>query len=280
MVLPKGRIFDGVKKLMIDAGYKFQLSGRGLRSTIKGLDISIKVMKPQNIPTLLALGKHDIGFSGYDWVVETKTKSDIQLLMDLELDKVKIVSAIPKQFEPKKLFSKKIVVASEYENITKSYLDKKGYDYHFILVHGATEVFPPEDADMIVDNCSTGTTLKENNLEILDVLLGSSTNFLASQKSMENNKKRELIKQMEMLFKSVLFARKRVVLEMNIPAAKKNIIEKLPAMKYPTVSKLAEGKGFAIKIVVKKDIVANLVPKLKKWGATDILEYQLNKVIK
>ena len=280
IVLPKGRIFDEVAKLMSSAGYPVSLSGRGLRTKITNSEFFVKVMKPQNIPLLLALGKHDIGFSGYDWIYETATKEGIETIMDLGLNKVDIVAAIPQSMTQDFLTTHKIIVASEYKKISKEYLEKKGYNYRFISVHGATEVYPPEDADMIIDNCSTGTTLRENNLKIVDTILPSATCFIASKLSMKNPKKAEQIQKMKMLFESVLTARQKVMLEMNVELEKKDIIKKLPAMRCPTVAPLAQDKGFAVKIVVDKIDVSTLIPKLKKWGATDILEYQLNKVVK
>jgi ATP phosphoribosyltransferase len=141
-------------------------------------------------------------------------------------------------------------------------------------------VFPPDDADMIIDNTSTGRTLKDNSLFIVDTLLESSTRFVASKTAMANKEKRDRIEELCMLFTSVLDGRERVVLEMNLPKnGFEEIVASLPAMRSPTVSPLYGDKGFAVKIAVKKSEIPDLIPRLKKSGATDIVEYDLRKVV-
>ncbi len=278
IVVPKGRIFDKLVTLINDAGYGVEPNGRGLKPKTADRDIEVKIMKPQNIPPLLALGSHDVGFSGYDWKIETD--SDIEEIMDLGFDPVRIVAAVPTSMSSEDLKTRKIVVASEYEKITTDYLKREGFKYQFLRVHGATEVFPPDDADMIVDNTSTGTTLRENNLRIVEDVLTSSTRFFANKSALEDPWKKEKIEEMKMLFESVLSARKRIMIEMNIPEKNKNdIIQNLPCMKSPTISKLYGENGYAVKVVVLKTDAAKLIPQLLKLGATDILEYELNKVI-
>ena len=178
------------------------------------------------------------------------------------------------------LSQKKIVVASEYEQIAARYLDKKKYRYILLRTFGATEVFPPEDADMIIDNVSTGRTLKEHNLAVIDTILESSTRFYANKEALSDPWKREKIDEMKMIFQAVQDARQRVMLEMNVPKDKlEQIVKFLPCMRSPTVAPLYGEQGFAIKIAVKKREVIKLIPLLKKYGATDILEYDFRKVV-
>jgi len=279
IVLPKGRIFEKVVDLLNDAGYRVLLTGRNLRPRAENSDFIIKIMKPRNIPLLLSLGRHDIGFSGYDWIYETGVENQLKTLMDLEFNPVKIVAAIPNDLSVAQLKNKTIIVASEYEKISKNWLDKNDFTYKLLTVHGATEVYPPEDAHMIIDNTSTGSTLRDNNLKIIDTVMHSSTNFIACKKALTNPWKNEKINEIKMLFKSVLDARKKSILEMNIPQNKQFIIEKLPCLKSPTVMPLASNQGFAIKTIINKNQIAKLLPQLKQWGATDILEYDLKKVL-
>jgi len=278
IVIPKGSIYQGVAELFADAGIVLKRNERGYRPEVDDKEIEIKIMRPQNIPRLIELGSHDAGFTGYDWVVETN--ADVVEVMDLGIDAVQIVAAVSREFQEEDLHRKRIVVASEYENITRRFLEKNKYEYLFLRTYGATEVFPPDDADMIVDNTSTGETLREHNLRIIATLMSSSTRFIANRKTMADVKKQEKIMELKTLFQSVLDARSRVMLEMNIPKERfEQVIKILPAMRSPTIAPLYKEQGFAVKVAVKKNEVARLIPRLKKEGAIDILEYEFRKVV-
>ena len=122
LVIPKGIIYENVAKLLYEAGISIQCNERIYRPFVSDPDIEMKIMKPQNIAKLIELGSHDAGFTGYDWIVETR--ADVTEVLDLSLDPVKIVAAIPKNLKRRDLYERKIVVASEYENIAKSFLKK------------------------------------------------------------------------------------------------------------------------------------------------------------
>ncbi|MFH1437557.1 MAG: ATP phosphoribosyltransferase [Pseudomonadota bacterium] len=278
VVVPKGRIQDGVVRLMAEAGFGMEIDRRVYTPRTDDPDLEVKIMKPQNIPQLVELGSHDAGFTGHDWLVETG--ADVVEILDLGLDPVKIVAAMPEKMCGKTPEKDKLVVASEYRGISEKYLAGKGYGYVLLRTYGATEVFPPDDADMIVDNISTGRTLKEHGLAIVDTILESSTRFIANKEAMQDAAKAEKIGTMKMLFQSVLDARQRVMLEMNIPEDKlEALVAMLPCMKSPTVAPLYGQKGFAVKAAVKRIEVAGLIPRLKKLGASDILEYSFRKVV-
>ncbi len=278
MVIPKGRIYSNVVKLLNDSGFGVEVDERVYVPRIDDSEIEAKIMKPQNIPRLVELGSHDVGFTGYDWVVETE--ANVIEIMDLQFDPVKIVAAIPEVLIKKDLNKRRIVVASEYEQIAAQYLEQKKYNYILLRTFGATEVFPPEDADMIIDNISTGRTLKEHNLQMIDTIMESSTRFIANKAAVNDHWKKEKIDEMKMIFQAVLDARQRVMLEMNVPKEKfEEIVKFLPCMRSPTVSPLYGEQGFAVKVAVKKHEVIKLIPLLKKYGATDILEYDFRKVV-
>jgi len=133
---------------------------------------------------------------------------------------------------------------------------------------------------MIIDNTSTGRTLKEHNLHIVAILLESSTRFIGNKGALVNPEKNEKISEMKMLFQGVLDARNRVMLEMNVPKEKfDEIVKVLPCMRSPTVAPLFGEQGYAVKVAVRRTEVAKLIPLLKKLGATDILEYDFRKVV-
>jgi ATP phosphoribosyltransferase len=278
VLLPKGRIYENVKALFAGAGIKIDLPERAYRPIVNQDDIEAKVMKPQNIGKLLELGSHDVGFTGRDWIEETD--ADVEEIMDLGFDKVRIIAAVPNAMDDKAIQSKKVIVATEYENIAKKWLESRKLNYLVVRTYGATEVFPPDDADMIVDNTATGRTLVENGLRIVDTILQSSTRMFASKQAMKDPAKKQKIMELKMLFEGVLDARDRVMLEMNVTKNKfDSLVKGLPAMRSPTVSPLYGDDGFAIKIAVSRSAVPNLLPRLKELGATDILEYELRKVI-
>lgn len=278
IAIPKGSIYESVVTLLVDAGIHIYKNERVYRPIVNDPELEIKILRPQNIPELIEYGSHDTGFTGKDWIVESQV--EVVEVLDLKLDPVKIVSAIPENMDEKNLRKKRIIVASEYERLTKNFLDKEGFRYRYVRTYGATEVYPPEDADMIVDNTATGNTLKEHKLKIFKVIMDSTTRFIASKKIIKDIWKRNKIEELKMVFQAVLDARERVMLEMNVPKDKFDAIVKiLPCMRSPTVAPLYGEKGFAVKVAVKKNEVAKLIPKLKKLGATDILEYEFRKVV-
>jgi ATP phosphoribosyltransferase len=279
ILIPKGRIFENIGALFAEAGLPLKLADRTYRPLIgDGGQFEAKIMKPQNVGTLLEIGAHDCGFTGIDWIKESG--ADVEETLDLGFDKVQIVAACPLSIGDKELASKKITAATEYVNLADRWLKAKGYDYRVLRTYGATEVFPPDDADIIIDNTATGQTLKDNGLRVIDTLLESSTRFVASREAMADKGRRKQIEELAMLFKAVLEGRDKVMLEMNVTnEAFSTLVEGLPAMRSPTISPLYKDSGYAVKIAVKKSEAPALIPKLKALGAADIVEYELRKVI-
>jgi ATP phosphoribosyltransferase len=278
ILLPKGRIFDNVAKLFEEAGFPIALADRTYRPVMGASWLDAKIMKPQNVAELLELGSHDAGFTGIDWIKESGAQ--VEEILDLGLDRVRVVAAAPASLGEVDLKAKKIVVATEYINLAESWLMTNGYRYRILRTYGATEVFPPDDADLIVDNTASGQTLRDNGLKIIDTILESSTRFVAGKAAMADKEKRARIEELAMLFKAVLDARERVMLEMNVAADRfASLVSGLPAMRSPTVSPLNGDNGYAVKIAVRRREVPELLPKLKKLGAVDIVEYDLRKVV-
>jgi ATP phosphoribosyltransferase len=278
MVIPKGRLYGKVVQLLNEAGFAVEADAQAYRPKVGFPGFEAKVMKPQNTPRLIELGAHDIGFTGLDWVVESG--AHLAEVMDLGFDPVRIAAAVPASFSESRAQGRKIIVASEYETITRRFLDERGYRYVFLRTYGATEVFPPDDADMIVDNVGTGRTLQTHGLRILAVLMESTTRLVASPAALKDPWKRERIAEMEVLLRGVLDARGRVMLEMNVPADNlEAVVGLLPCMRSPTVSALFGDSGYAVKAAVPRQEANRLIPILKKRGATDILEYTFEKVV-
>jgi ATP phosphoribosyltransferase len=283
LTIPKGRIQDKVMTLLGQIGMNFLADGRSYRPLCSDPYIVTKLLKSQNIPSLVALGRHDCGFSGYDWIVEQD--AEVVELLDLNFDPVKIVAAMPEDlvgnddFKTKD-FGRILIVASEYKNLTRRFIERNNLNAIFVQTFGATEALPPEDADVIVDNTSTGTTLKHNRLIIVEELMRSTTRFICNKQALEDPMKRKMLEEMTMLMKSTLLAKQKVMLEMNVSKEDfERVVSNLPCMRAPTISELYNGDGYAIKIAVPVKDVPDLIPTLVAHGARDILEYKVEKIV-
>ncbi len=278
MVLPKGRLYGEVVRLLNDAGFAVEAEAEAYRPSVGLPGFEAKVLKPQNIPRLVELGTHDLGFTGRDWVVESGAR--LTELMDLGFNPVRLAAAVPMDFSEEDARRRRIIVASEYETIAGLFLAERGFEAVLLRTYGATEVFPPEDADMIVDNVATGRTLRAHGLRIFAELMESTTRLVADPAALRDPWKRERIEETMLLLRSVLDARNRIMLEMNVPADRLDgIIALLPCLRSPTVAPLFAGQGYAVKAAIPRSEAARLIPRLKKAGAGDILEYEFGKVI-
>ena len=284
ILLAKGRIYESVYELLNDVGISIHLPERTYFPSTNQDDLAFQVVKPQITSILLAQNKADLGFSGKDWVFENEVQDNVVEIMDLGFDPVKIVAAIPDSKDFDKLLSEPLTIATEYQTLSKKWLKDKKIDGTIFRTWGTSEGFVQDNEDAIaqilIDNTSTGSSLKANRLKIVDTLMESSTRMYASKSAWENPEKKQKILELKMLFEAVLAARSRVMLEMNVSKANfENLINGIPSMKSPTVSPLFGDNGYAVKIAVKKSEIPNLLPKLQALGATDILEYELRKVM-
>lgn len=279
LALPKGRMQEGVFRLFSDAGISVRADTRGYRPTIALPGIDTKILKPQNVVEMLQAGSRDVGFAGADWVAELN--ADLVEVLDTELDAVRLVAAAPRAIVADGTLPKRrIVIASEYERLTRNWIDAHGLDAIFVRSYGATEVFPPEDADCIVDIAASGETLRAQNLLVFDELMRSSTRLYANPRSMEIPEIRESIERLAMILRSVIRARDRVMLELNVGAdALDSIVRTLPCMREPTISPLHGGNGYAVKAAVPREGLALLIPQLKAAGGTDLVVTQLKQII-
>ena len=284
ILLAKGRIYESVYELLSDVGISIHLPDRTYFPTTNQEDLAFQVVKPQIVSLLLANNKADMGFSGKDWVYENGCQDDVVEIMDLGFDPVRIVAAIPEARDFDKLLKAPVTIATEYQALSKKWVDEKKIDGKIFRTWGTSEGFVQDNEDSIaqilIDNTSTGSSLKANRLKIVDTLMESSTRMYASKTAMADPAKKQKIMELKMLFETVLNARSRVMLEMNCAEDKfDTLIKGIPSMKSPTVSPLFGGNGYAIKIAVKKSEVPTLLPKLQSLGASDIVEYELRKVM-
>ena len=185
IALPKGRMFDEIVALLKGAGITIRNSERGYRPAISLKNFNAKILKPRNVISMLVADARDVGFAGADWLDEMGV--ELHEIIDTGLNPVRLVVAAPVELlENGQLPNRPLVVASEYPNIAQRWIESKGIDAEVLTTYGATEVFPPEDADLIIDNTSTGSTLRANGLQIIDEIMKSSTRLYASKEAMEN----------------------------------------------------------------------------------------------
>jgi ATP phosphoribosyltransferase len=279
LAVPKGRMYDGVVALLSEAGINVTQTARSYRPFTTLERCEVKILKPQNIVEMLHEGSRDLGFAGADWVAELD--GNLVEVLDTELDPVRVVAAAPGEMLIEgELPDQPLVVASEYERLTRRWIADRGLDAHFVRSYGATEVFPPEDADLIVDNAATGSTLEANDLEVVDVLMRSSTRLYASPRAFDDPARRARIDDLTLLVRSVLEARRRVMVEVNIAEDRlPALLEVLPCMRRPTVSHLAGGDGYAVKAAVPRAELPSVVPRIKEAGGTDIVVTRLAQIV-
>ena len=284
ILLAKGRIYESVYELLSDVGISIKLPDRTYFPTTNQKDLAFLVVKPQITSWLLANNKADLGFSGKDWVYENGVEDKVEEIMDLGFDGVRIVAAIPNTVDYDALLKTPVTIATEYQNLSKRWVENKKIDGTIFRTWGTSEGFVQDSEDalaqILIDNTSTGSSLKANNLKIVDTIMESSTRMYASKEALKDPAKKQKIMELKMLFEAVLNARGKVMLEMNVANDKfDNLVKGLPSMRSPTVSKLFGDNGYAVKIAVQKSEVPTLLPKLQQLGATDIVEYELRKVL-
>lgn len=282
--IPKGSLQEATIGLFKKAGFEITTSDRSYYPSINDPEIEVMLVRAQEMARFVEDGAIDAGITGKDWVAETNAKvvEVAELLYAKQgLNKVKWVLAVPgnsKINSVKDLNGKRI--STELVQITKKWLKKKGVKAKVEFSWGATETKCPKLADAIVELTETGSSLKANRLRIVEPLFESTTRLIVNRKSWLDRWKKEKIELIKMLLLSVLMAKKRVMLEMNV--SKENLqrlVNVLPCMKSPTIAELYGGKGYAVKAAVDREDIAKIIPLIKKAGATDILEYEFEKVI-
>ncbi len=279
LALPKGRMETGVLALLADAGIRVTFGRRGYRPSLSLEGFETKILKPQNIVEMLHLGSRDLGFAGADWVAELG--AELVEVLDTGLDPVRVVAAALPEFAGDDLAQRlPFRVASEYQQLTRAWLERRGLQARVVRSYGATEVFPPEDADLVVDNTATGETLKANGLIIIDELMRSSTRLYANPAALEVPEKRARIERLTLLLRSVLDARQRVMLEVNVAAEHlEAVIAVLPSMREPTMSPLHGARGFALKAAVLRRDLPAIIPEIKARGGTDLVVTALAQIV-
>jgi len=281
--IPKGSLEEATFKILNESWTKVNRKSRTYRVYLDDPDITVKMLRPQEIPNLVADGLYDVGITGKDWIGETD--SDVEPILDLEYGKIKLVIAIPDKYKFKNLddmiadYAKKkkiLRISSEYLTTTSKFIKQcKSYKKYYtskdplivtpwvrlgtnknVQIHlsfGATEAKPPEDVDAIMDVTETGTTLKQNQLKIVDEVLESSAYLIVNKASLKDKSKREKIFDIVTLMRGAVRGRKYLHVYLNV---KENNLQKLlkqiPSLKRPTVSPLSEKGWYGVNTIILK----------------------------
>lgn len=282
--LPKGSLEESTVAMFKQAGYKIDIKSRSYYPTIDDPEIECVLIRAQEMSRYVAEGLLDAGLTGYDWIMENGL--EVVEIAELVYGKVgrnplRWVLAVPNDSDikgPKDLEGKRI--ATEAVGMTQRYLAKHGVTANVEFSWGATEVKPPHLADAIVEITETGSSLKANNLKIIDTLCETTTRFIANKEAAKDPFKRQKMERLAMLLKAVLAAENRVGLMMNVHKDKlQAVLAKLPALQRPTVAHLSDENWFSLTTVIEKHVARDLIPDLMEAGAEGLVEYSLNKVI-
>ena len=282
--IPKGSLQETTQKLFVRAGYDLRISGRSYYPDIDDPEIQCILIRPQEMARYVSQGVLDCAITGLDWILEND--ADVAELADLRAPwpnygVVRWVLA-SKEDSPfrtvKHLEGRRI--ATEAVGMTRRFLAQHGVTANVEFSWGATEVKPPILADAIVDVSETGSSLRANNLQIIDVVLSSTPRFIANRAAAADPWKRAKIDRIVMLLKGAISAATRVLLSMNVPREKVDgVLKILPALATPTVSTLSDPNWVELSTVVEEKNVRELIPGLYDAGARGIIELPINKIV-
>lgn len=282
--LPKGSLQESTFAMMKKAGFTITAGSRSYVPQVDDPEIEARLIRAQEISRYVEQGLLDAGLTGYDWIIENQ--SDVHEVANLVYAKqglrpVRWVLAVPNASpiqSVKDLQGKRI--ATEAVGLTKQYLARHGVQAEVEFSWGATEVKAPDLVDAIVEITETGSSLRANNLRIVDTVLESTTRFIANKKAWQDDWKRAKIENLALLLRGALAAETKVLLKMNVSAANLDAVTRLlPALHAPTVMPLSGSGWYAVESVVDEPVVRELIPQLKAAGAEGIIELSLNKVI-
>ncbi|MCY2925722.1 MAG: ATP phosphoribosyltransferase [Planctomycetota bacterium] len=281
--IPQGSLHESTLDLFARAGFNITVSSRSYTPTVDDDQVGAMMFRAQEMARYVEDGVIDAGLTGHDWIVENDAKViEVAELVYAKIQRrpVRWVLAVPEESKVQKPEDLEGgIIATELVNVTKKYFAARGVNVRVEFSWGATEV-KARLIDALVDVTDTGSSLKANNLRVIDTLLTSTTRFVANAEAMAMPWKREKIENIALLLQGAITAYGKVGLKMNLPLAKLAEVTKLlPAEKSPTVSPLADSAWVALEVILEERIERELVPQLRRAGATGIITYPLKKVI-
>jgi ATP phosphoribosyltransferase len=287
LVLPKGSLERATLELFEAADLAVVRSSEvEYRASVEDPRIDdVRILRPQEIPHYVAEGLFDLGITGRDWIEETS--SEVVSLGQLQYSKassrpIRVVLAVAQSSSAQRVedLPAGVRVSTEYPDLTRRFFEKHGVEADIQTSYGATEAKVPDIVDAIVDLTETGAALRAAGLRIIDTILVSFTELIANPAAYDDAAKRHAMTQIRTLLEGALEARGRVLVKLNVSEADLDgVVEILPAMKSPTVSKLFGESAYAVEAVVPKSEINTLIPALKDQGATDIIELPISKIV-
>ncbi|MCZ6729149.1 MAG: ATP phosphoribosyltransferase [SAR324 cluster bacterium] len=282
--IPKGSLQEATVELFRKAGYKIIIQGRSYYPIIDDPEIECLLLRAQEMARYVEEGLLDVGLTGHDWIIENQ--ADVVEVADLVYSKTgsgkaRWVLAVPQDSpiqSAKDLEGKRI--ATEAVNLAKNYLEKNGVNAKVEFSWGATEVKPPKLADAIVEITETGSSLRANNMRIVETILETNTKLIANKQAWDTAEKRRKIEQLALLLRGAINAAGKVGLLINVPRDKLDgILEILPSLNKPTIAALTDEDWVDVTVVLDELVARDLIIELKERGAQGITEFPLNKVI-
>ncbi len=282
--IPKGSLEEATVNLFAKAGYSIKIKSRSYFPSINDNEIECMLIRAQEIARYVENGVLDAGLTGKDWVQENR--ADVVEIADLIYSKtssqpVRWVLAVPNESpiqSVKDLQGKRI--ATEAVNMTVDYLKKHGVTADVEFSWGATEVKPPKLVDAIVEITETGSSLRANNLRIIETLMESNTKFVMNKEAYGNPWKKKKVERLVLMLQSAMAANGQVGLMMNVPKNKLDEVMKiLPEGKKPTIAELTDSNWMDLTVILEEKLVREIAPDLKALGVEDIVEYSINKII-
>ena len=282
--IPAGSLQEATGELFRRAGYKITFSSRSYFPAIDDDEIECTLIRAQEMARYVEDGALDAGLTGYDWIIENG--ADVVEVAELVFSKVsrrpvRWVLCVPETSDfqsVKDLEGKRI--ATEAVGMTERYLAKHGVKAKVEFSWGATEVKPPKLADAIVEVTETGSSLRANNLRILDEVLTSTPRFIANHAAYADPWKKQRIDDMVLMLRGAMAAEGKVGLMMNVPRDRlRQVTSLLPALLQPTVAGLGDKEWMSVNTIVDESVVRHIIPRLKAAGARGIVEYPLSKII-
>jgi ATP phosphoribosyltransferase len=282
--LPTGSLQEPTFALFAKAGFNISGASRSYKPAVDDDEVVIRLLRAQEISRYVEHGFLDCGLTGKDWI--ENNGSDVARLAEMTFSKAssaptRWVIAVPEDSPIRSVTDLQgKVIATEAVEMTRRFLAQHGVTATLEFSWGATEVKVPDLVDAIVDVTETGSSLRANKLRILETIMESSPQFIANHTALTDPWKKAKIDTLVLLLEGAFAARDKVGLKMNLPEARLNdLLAALPALRNPTIAKLATAGWIAVETIIDEKVVREIIPKLKALGAEGIIEYPLNKVV-
>lgn len=282
--IPAGSLQEATAELFRRSGYKIRFNSRSYYPSIDDDEIECLLIRAQEMARYVEDGVLDAGLTGYDWIMETG--ADVYEVAELIFSKVsrrpvRWVLCVPESSPVQSVKDLEgLRIATEAVGLTTRYLQKHGVSARVEFSWGATEVKPPKLADAIVEVTETGSSLRANNLRIVDEVITSTTRFIANRQAYADPWKKQKIDDIVLMLEGTMAAEGKVGMMMNVPRGNlSKVLALLPALQKPTVSDLADEDWIAVNTILDESIARHIIPRLKAAGARGIVEYPLNKII-